>query len=58
MKKIRLIVAAAALISVVASFTSCGGNDNKGMTDGTVTVGMNDSGRVSDVLDGSAKRMR
>lgn len=58
MKKLRLIIAATALISVLASFTSCGGDDNKGMTDGTVTAGGNVSGMVSDVLDGSGSRMR
>lgn len=53
MKKIRLILASALLVCTLAALTSCGGNDNTGMTDGTVTIGMNDSGRVSDLIDGA-----
>lgn len=56
MKNIKVILVAVALASVMAAFTSCGGDDNTGMTDGTVT--MNSTGRVSDVIGTSAESSR
>jgi len=51
MKKTCIALAVIAVFTATC-LTSCGGDDNNGTTDGTVTVGIG-TGMVSDVLDGS-----
>lgn len=61
MKKISIVLAAVLAFTAI-TLTSCGGGNDDGMMDGTpkVTLETNkrDSGKVSDIVDGSARNMR
>ena len=61
MKNISIVLAAV-LVLTALTLTSCGGMDNGGAADGTVTVtldsGKSDSGMVSDTIIGTGRNMR
>ena len=50
MKKIRLILVSAVLVCTLGALTSCTGNNNAGMTDGTDKTGMVGTGVISEAM--------